>query len=421
MRIAITGIGIVSPLGIGLEKFWEALVQGKSGVGFISSYETGDFPAKFAAEIKDFNASDFIPRKAIKVMARDIQLACASSKLAVDDANLDGGCVSRDRIGVSLGAGLINADIDELGAVAGHSLDQENRFDMKKFGQDGIRELMPLWLLKQLPNMLSSHVSILHNAQGPGNSITTGCASAILSIGESMRFIRKGMADAVLTGGADSKINPMSILRFYIQKFLAHDWSDPGEAMRPFDKRRNGFVAGECAGTIVIEDFSKARSRGAKIYAEVIGFGAGFSNTICSEDSIIGKIHAMRSAIKNAGIRDADIDLISAHGISLQKEDTEEREAVQRLFGERADRIPVMALKSRTGYPGAASGIAELIGSLMAMKHGIIPHNPNFFERDEGDVLDHIAGAPGKKDINCVMVNAFGIAGQNAVLILRRI
>jgi 3-oxoacyl-[acyl-carrier-protein] synthase II len=320
---------------------------------------------------------------------------------------------------VSLGAGLINADIDELGVVASHSLDEENRFNMKKFADTGIRELMPLWLLKQLPNMLSSHVSILHNLQGPGNSLTTGCASAMLSIGESIKFIRKGAADAVLAGGADSKINPMSILRFYLQELLAHGWSDPREAMRPFDRKRNGFVAGEGAGTIVIEDLSKARSRGAKIYAEVIGFGTGFSNSY--SDSIIGKIHAMRSAIKNAGIRESDIDLISSHGISLQKADREEREAIQRLFGERADKIPVMALKSRTGYPGAASGMVELIASVMAMKYGITPYNLNFFEPDEGDVLDHIAGAPRKKDINCVMVNVFGLGGQNAVLILRRI
>jgi 3-oxoacyl-[acyl-carrier-protein] synthase II len=215
-RIVISGIGVVSPLGIGVERFREAFLSGKSAIDYITAYPAGDFPVKIAAEIKDFNARDFVPRKAIKVMARDIQLACAAAKLAVDDSRLDRNSIAPERIGVSLGAGLINVDINEIGVVASHSVSGTGEFNIKKFGEEGIRELMPLWLLKQLPNMLSSHISIIHNAQGPSNSITTGCSSSILSMEESMGLMEKDRADVMLSGGADSRINPLSLLRFYL-------------------------------------------------------------------------------------------------------------------------------------------------------------------------------------------------------------
>ncbi len=354
-------------------------------------------------------------------MARDIQLACASAKLAVDDSALDINSISPSRIGVSLGAGLINADINELGVVANHSVGPDGRVDMRRFGDEGIRELAPLWLLKQLPNMLSSHVSIIYNAQGPSNSITVGCSSSILSVGESMEMIRRDKADVALSGGADSRINPLSLLRFYLLKLLANGWERPQEASRPFDKKRNGLVAGEGAGLVVLEEASIARARGSRVYAELIGFGSSFSNNRDQEESIKGKIRAMRSAIMDAGIREGDIDLISAHGISTQKDDFEEREAIQRLFGEKAKKIPILAPKSAMGYPGAASGIIGLISALLAMKDGVIPCNSNYTERDTGDELDHVAGTHRKKEINCAMINAFGIGGHNGVIIIKKV
>ena len=409
-QIAITGMGVVSPVGIGLEKFWGSLTAAKSGIDFITSYSIGDFPISYAGEIKDFDARDFVPRKSIKVMARDIQLACAAAKLAMDDSSLDRDSIPPERIGVSLGAGLINADIKELGIAAAHSLDEGGKFDIRKFGGEGIKELMPLWLLKQLPNMPSSHVSIFHNAQGPSNSITTGCSSAILSIGESMRLIQKDRADVMLTGGADSKINPLSLLRFYLLKILAEGWSRPQEASRPFDKKRNGLVVGEGAGVLVLEELSQAMARNKRVYAELIGFGASFSN----------KVSAMRSAIKDAGIKQEDIDLIAGHGLSTQKDDFEERKAIQELFGERAKTISVIAPGSITGYTGAASGVLGVIAAVESMRHGLIPHNPNYTCREEGDDLDYVFGAPRKKEINCAMVNAFGMGGHNGVIIIKR-
>lgn len=419
-RIAITGIGVVSSLGIGLEKFRESIESGLSGIGNITNYRTGEFPVKIAAEVKDFEARDFIPRKAIKVMARDIQLACAAAKLALDDTNLDRNSVPPERIGVSLGAGLINADINELGVVASHSTNEAGKVDIKKFGGAGIKELMPLWLLKQLPNMPSSHISIIHNLHGPTNSITAGCASSVLSIGESMGLIQSGRADVILSGGADSKINPLSILRFHLLKLLALGWDKPEEASRPFDKKRNGFVAGEGAGVVALEEFSMASARGAKVYAELIGFGASFSNKTNREESIKGKILAMNQAIKNAGIKKEDISLIAAHGLSTQEDDFEEREAIQKLFGEGVKTIPVIAAKSTMGYAGAASGVLDLIAVTGAMENGVIPVNRNYTERDDGDYLNYVTGAPLKKEINCAMINVFGMGGQNGVIIIKR-
>lgn len=418
--IAITGIGVVSPLGIGVDKFWESLETGRSGIGYIDSYMTGDFPVNYAAEIKDFNPKDFIPRKLLKVMARDIQIACAAARLAMEDSKLEKSSTPPERVGVSVGAGLINADINELGVVAGHSVDKEGRFDIRKFGEEGIRELMPLWLLKQLPNMLSSHISILFNAQGPSNSITAGCASAILSIGESMSLIERDRADVVLTGGADSKINPLSMVRFYLLKLLANGWKNPQEASRPFDRDRNGLVAGEGGGVVVLEKASHARVRGGKIYGQIIGFGSSFSNKLNREESIRGKIRAMEQALKEAGIEKDEIGLIASHGISTREDDSEEREAIQRLFGEKVKTIPIIAVKSQTGYPGAASGVLELIAAIMAMEHHAIPANPNYNEREDGDLLMHITKEPCRRDVRCAMVNAFGLGGQNGVVIVRK-
>lgn len=419
-RIAITGVGVISPIGIGLPVFWESLKTCRSGIDFISSYPTGDFPVNFAAEIKDFKATDFVPRKAIKVMARDIQLAVAAARLAFDDSGLEKNPLLPERLGVNLGAGLINADINELGVVAGHSLSPSGRFDIKKFGEEGIRELAPLWLLKQLPNMLSSHVSIIYNAQAPSNSITTGCSSSLLAIGESRRVMERDQADAVLSGGADSRINPLSLLRFHLLKMLARGWTKPSQASRPFDKNRNGLVVGEGAGVIVLEELSRARARGARLYAELIGFGSSFSNRENSQESIAGKIQAMQAALNDAGIKREEVGLISAHGISTLRDDLEEREAIQGLFGERAGAIPVTAPKSMLGYAGAACGVLGLIAALLAIKEGVIPANPNYLERDTGDSLDHVSGHPRSQEINCAMVNAFGLGGQNGVIIVRK-
>jgi 3-oxoacyl-[acyl-carrier-protein] synthase II len=236
-----------------------------------------------------------------------------------------------------------------------------------------------------------------------------------------MEIIRRNKADVVLSGGADSKINPLSLLRFYILKLLANGWERPGEASRPFDKKRNGLVVGEGAGVVVLEKLSIARARGSKVYAELIGFGSSFSNKANQEESIKGKIQAMNSAIMDAGIRKEEIELISAHGISTQEDDFEEREAIQRLFGENAKKIPVLAPKSAMGYPGAASGILGLIAAVLAMNRSVIPANCNYTERDIGDELDYVAGTLRRKEINCAMINAFGIGGHNGVIIIRRV
>ena len=345
-RVAITGLGVISSAGVGIEPFWQSLVAGEPTVGAIGLFDASHYPSTVAGEVADFSARKFVPkdyRKAVKVMARDIELAVGAADLAFRDAGvvtrgMEGEMVvNPKRLGCNIGAGLINCELDELAAAAESSM-KDGQFDIKAWGRDGINNLTPLWLLKYLPNMLSCHVTIIHGCEGPSNCITCGDVSAYLSVGESAGYVTDDIVDVVITGGAESKLNPLGLLRQVLMNRLSA--GADSRACKPFDVGHDGTVLGEGGGTLILENMDHAVDRGARIYAEVIGFGAACDPAgIDVTSPNVGNMHlAIANAMNDAGISPADVDLIVAHGTGVAAEDDMEAQAWADALGDRASR-----------------------------------------------------------------------------------
>jgi 3-oxoacyl-[acyl-carrier-protein] synthase II len=381
-RVVLTGIGVANPLGLGAAAFWEGLSQGANAIRPIKAFDPAALPCRIAGEIIGFDAKNFMDkkdRKSLRVMARGIQLAVAGAQLALDDARVDKEKLDPTRFGVEFGAGLLPTELQELGAAAQISTNGTPGFvDLKKWGEQGLACIPPLWMLKYLPNMLACHVSILHNAQGPNNSITESDVASLLALGEAYRIIARNQADFFLVGGADGKINPLSFVRQCLFGHLSTRNDAPEKACRPFDRRRDGIVLGEGAGVVVLEELEHARKRGARIYAEIVGCGAAFDRDRAGR----GHVRAMRSALAQAGISAEDVDHVNAHGLSSVKTDALEAKALQEVFGSCRRPVPVFAPKSYFGNLGAGSGISELAASILALEHGQVPATRNYEEPD---------------------------------------
>ncbi len=422
-RVVVTGMGVFSPVGIGKEAFWNGLSNGHSGIGPITLFDTTGFGVHFGGEVKDFHPQTYIEqRKSLKVMARDIQLAVAAAKLAVDDSKLDTKAIEPWRFGCSLGAGLISTSIEELGPAVRNSTDQNGEFDIHRFGSEGMNTLFPLWLLKYLPNMLACHISINYNAQGPNNTITTACCASTQAIGEAFRVIQRDGADIMLAGGSDSKINPLSFLRYELLNVLTHNGVDPTKASRPFERDRDGFVVGEGSGIVVLEDLEHAQRRGATIYAELVGYG-----TACEGSGILemnekarGLVHSMREALSESGLNPAQIDYINANGLSDLKKDRLETLAIKEVFGSHAKELAVSSIKSMIGHLGAGAGVVEFISSIMSLGSGIIPPTINYDNPDPECDLDYVPNTARQKSMKAVLTNSFGFGGQSACLALKK-
>jgi 3-oxoacyl-[acyl-carrier-protein] synthase II len=429
-RVAITGIGVVTPLGIGVTPFWENLLEGKTAVGEITLFDAGRFPCSTGAQLEGFSARKFVPkdyRKAVKVMARDIQVAVAAADLAFRDSGLvtrgidpENTTVESKRLGCNIGAGLICSDLDELGTAANTAL-TDGKFDFKLWGTNGMNNLTPLWLLKYLPNMLACHVTIIHGAEGPSNTITCGDASGHLTVGEAARYIARRAADAVIAGGAESKLNPMGLLRQGLLKRLCTDSGDDRSgACRPFDAKHNGTVIGEGGGLLILEDMDRAISRGARIYAELVGFGAASDPTgmdITKPNA--GSMHlALRRAITEAAISPEDIDLIVAHGTAVPGEDTCELEAWKEAMGPHADTAPAVAITGAIGSLFAGAGAVELAVAAMALHTQTVPPTVNFTGPD-GEALD-LSSETRSAQLQYVASGAFTVGGQSGACVLKR-
>lgn len=414
----------MTPLGIGKTAFWQALIAGNSGVDYISAFDTGHFPVKIAGEVKDFSARDFLEnRKVLKLMARDIQFAVAAARLAVDDAGIERDSIDRTRFGVSLGAGLISSDIDELGLALSRSVDEAGKFSIKMFGEEGLRNLFPLWLLKYLPNMLACHISIIYDAQGPSNTITAGDTSGTQAIGEASRIIQRGDADIFLAGAAESKVHPLTIVRQHLLGNLSESSDEPKKVSRPFEKNRDGLVLAEGAGVVVLEEISHAEKRGAKIYGEVVGFGSASSasppNRADTDGS--GLARSIKAALADSAFSAQNIDYILAYGLSCPFSDVAETRAIKEALGERARQIPVSAIKSMTGHSGAASGAIEFIAAALALENSKIPPTINYDESDPECDLDYVPNQARDLEPEAVLVNSFSFGGQNSSLVLRKL
>ena len=438
-RVVITGIGPIAPAGLGIDAIWNALLEGRSTVAPCTTFDAAGFPCPFVAQLPAdrFDVKQVVPksyRKATKVMARDIELAVGAAYEAVRAAGLitkahepaDGKTtIPVDRMGCHIGAGLIAAEENELTSALATSRKPDGSFDIAAWGATGMQNLTPLWMLKYLPNMLACHVTICHDCQGPSNTITCGEASALLSVGESMRVIGRGAADACLSGGAESKVNLMAILRQHFAGRLAKASTsdDPTKVVRPFASNAIGGVPGEGGGILVLEAAESAQARGAAALAELAGFGASQSfcpDTIGADPSRDGEgiSDAMQAALDDAGMKADQIDAVVPYGCGAPALDAAEASAIRRVFGDRAAKLPLVTIAPVTGSCGAGFGAVAASVAVQCLRTGMLPARIN---GDDSQGVDAGPVAARKADVKSILVCTPSLGGQNAAIVLRRL
>lgn len=407
-RIVITGMGIVSPIGLGLEPYTEALKNGVSGANHIGTFDVTNFTCKIAAHVKNFVPEDHLDRKKARRMAQFTQFGVTAAKMAVKDAGLDISQLDRSRVGVITGTGMGGLDI----------IEQEERVLLEK----GPRRVSPFLIPMIITNMLPGEIAIEVGATGPNYSVSSACASANHAIGDAMRLLNYGDADVIIAGGAEAAITPLGLAGFCSLKALTTRNDAPEKASRPFDKNRDGFLMGEGAAILVLETLEHAQKRGAKIYAELVGYGASDDayHMTAPHPEAQTAVQAMRMAIADAGISADEIDYVNAHGTSTDMNDKIETLAIKKVFGERAYKIPVSSTKSMTGHLLGAAGAAELIATIVSMNKGFIHPTINYETPDPECDLDYVPNTARMQQINCALSNSLGFGGHNAVLIVKR-
>ena len=430
-RVVVTGLGAISPLGMTVGDMWEGLCAGRCGIDKITAFDPVGFSCKVAGQVPDFKMQQYVPksyRKAVKLMSRDIKLAV----VAADEALRSSGLVTKgidpekvnvnpERVAINLGAGLISCDLVELAPAAAASV-ADGEFDIRKWGKDGLELVTPLWLLKYLPNMLACHIGIIHDIQGPSNTITCAEASAHLAIGEAAQIIARGGSDIALAGGAEAKVNPIVMIRQCLLKRATSENNDePASACRPFDANAKGSVFGEAAGMVVLENLENARRRGAKIYAEVAGIGAS-SNINPAYEHLepdgYGLQIAIEKAMADAQVQPKDLDLIIPHGTGIAADDLAEPKAIQSALGEAAAKIPVLPTKSMLSNTGAASGALDVIAAVCAMAEGKIPAAKNCDRKTDSCNLNIVSQEQETK-IGYALCCSYTYGGQTAALVLK--
>lgn len=430
-RVVITGLGAVTPLGLTVNETWDALCAGKCGIGKITAFDPVGFSCKLAGQVPDYKIRDYVPktfRKAVKLMSRDIELAVMAAGEAlthsglvtkgIDPENIN---VNPERMAVNLGAGLISCDMVELAPAVAASI-TDGKFDIHKWGKEGLEMVTPLWLLKYLPNMLACHIGIIHDIQGPSNSITCAETSAHLAIAEASHTIARGAADIALAGGAEAKVNPIVIIRQCLLKRATDQNNDESaSACRPFDAEAKGSVFGEAAGIVVLENLENAEKRGAKILAEVVGIGQ--SNNLNPEYEHLepdgkGVEIAIKKAMEDAQIGPEDLDLVIPHGTGIPADDLAEAKAIQAALGEAAGRTSVWPTKSMLSNTGAAGGAVDVIAAVCAMSEGKIPAAKNCDKKANGCNLN-ISDKLQEKKIRYALSCSYTFGGQTAALILK--
>ena len=423
-RVVVTGIGIVSPNGIGRRAFSEAIVEGRSGVGLIESFDTSGQAIKIAGEVKGFDVAPYLGdhRKNLKVMSRAVQFAVGAGALAVEDSGLDPEKLDPARFGVCMGTGITPMDVAELVGPISKGIGQDGGFDIGRFAEAQSESMFPLWLLKHLPNMAAAHLSILHHAMGPNNTIVTACAAGTQAVGEAFRLIRRGDADVMLAGGCDSRLDPLMMVAYQAMKAVSVSTRPPSQVSRPFDGQRDGFVLGEGAAVLILESLSRAKRRKATIYAEVTGYGSSFDAYGITRPEPEGKgaALAIQAALREARKDPADIDYINAHGTSTRLNDLMETVAVKRVFGHRAAKIPMSSQKSMVGHLIGASGALEAAATALSLERGVIPPTINQETPDPDCDLDYVPNTAREIPVRTAISNSFGFGGQNASLVMTR-
>jgi 3-oxoacyl-[acyl-carrier-protein] synthase II len=417
-RAVLTGIGVISSIGSSPAAFWGSLVGGRSGIRRIRTIDTSTLPLQIGGEIPDFDAKKYVKkedRKALKLMARAIQMAVSAAEQALGDCRIDKANLDPTRFGVEFASGMIPTELEDLGDASLASTNcAPDHVDLERWGVHSLPTIQPTWMLKYLPNMLGCHVSILHNAQGPNNTITANDVAGLLALGEAYRIIGRDHADFFLVGGAESKLHPLSLVRLVIYGTMSNRNDEPEKACRPFDRHRDGLVFGEGGTVLVLEEREHALRRGARIYAEVVGFGSGFDR----DHSGAGLARAIRAALADAGVGPEEIDHINAQGFSSVTIDAWEAQGIRQVFGDLP--TPVFAAKSYFGNLGAGSATTELAASLLAFQHGQVPATLNFEEPDPACPLQVIAGRPRPVSRPYLLKISFTAMGQCAALVCRR-
>ena len=408
-RVVVTGMGLVTPLGIGLEKNWQSLVAGQSGIRKIDRFPNIDaFASRIAGQVPDFHAEDFIEPKEIKKMDLFIQYSVAAASMAMEHSGFKVDPQEAENVGVIIGVGLCG--IDTIEATERAYLD------------GGPRKISPFFIPKVISNLAPGQIAIRHGAKGVNWTPTSACASGNNAIGEAFHLIRRGLQDVVIAGGAESAITPLGVGGFSAMKALSTRNDEPERASRPFDKGRDGFIIAEGSGVLILEEREKAIKRGAKIHGEVIGYGAnGDAHHITAPaPEGEGAARCMRLALKDAGVAPSDIDYINAHGTSTEYNDANETQAIKKVFGEHAFKLPVSSTKSMTGHLLGAAGAVEGVFSVLALAHGIIPPTINYENPDPDCDLDYVPNQARRADIRVALSNSFGFGGTNACVIFRR-
>jgi 3-oxoacyl-[acyl-carrier-protein] synthase II len=402
-------VGLVTPLGTGVQRNWDNLIAGRSGIRPITRFPNLEFFAsRIAGEVPDFNPEDYIETRELKKMDRFIQYSVAASDMAVRDSGIKMPCEEAERVGVIVGVGLLGLE----------SLEQTYR----AYLDGGPRKISPFFIPKVISNLSPGHIAIRHGAKGVNWTPTSACASGTHAVGEAFHLVRRGLQDVMIAGGAEAAITPLGVGGFSSMKALSTRNDEPARASRPFDRDRDGFVIAEGSGLLVLEERERALKRGARIYGEVIGYGANGDAHHITAPSPEGEgaTRCMRLALKDAGIAADGIDYINAHGTSTEYNDINETQAVKKVFGERAYKVPISSTKSMTGHLLGAAGAVESIYSVLALYHGMIPPTINYENPDPQCDLDYVPNQARKADIETVLSNSFGFGGTNACVIFRR-
>ncbi len=408
-RVVITGLGAVTPIGIGKDEFWKGLLEGKNGIEKITRFDASEYGAQIAGEVKDFDPADFIDKKESKRMDRYAQFAVAAAKLAIEDSGIDLEKADCDRIGTYIGAGI--GGIETM----------HNQYE--KLFAKGPSRISPFFIPMMIANLAAGHVAIQFGLHGPSECVVTACATGTNCIGDAFRVIQRGDADAMLAGGTEACISPAAVAGFAAMKALCMDHNDdPAHASRPFDKNRSGFVMGEGAGIVMLESLEHAKARGAHIYAEVIGYGANSDAYHMTSPAPHGTYQAkcMQLALDDAGMKASEVDYVNAHGTSTHLNDEGESEAIKAVWGEAAKEVSVSSIKSMTGHLLGAAGGVEAIATALTVENDMMPPTMNYETQDEGLDLDYVPNKARAKTVRAAMSNSFGFGGHNACLLLKK-
>ncbi|RKG90628.1 beta-ketoacyl-ACP synthase II [Corallococcus terminator] len=412
-RVVITGTGMISALGTGTEKNWQALLAGQSGIGTITRFELGKLDARIAGEVKDFQPEQFIDRREVRRMDLFAQYAMAAADMAVKESGLPIGPdaphgYNPERVGVIVGSGI--------GGIS--SLEEQHRKGLEK----GFDRLSPFFIIQMIVNMAPGLISMRFNCKGPNWAPVSACATSAHAIGEAWKSIRLGETDAAIAGGAEAAITPLGMGGFSVMKALSTRNDDPSGASRPFDKDRDGFVMGEGAGIVVLEEMEAAKKRGANILAEVVGYGANSDAYHVTQPAPEGEgaARCMRLALQSAGMRPEEVGYINAHGTSTQFNDANETKALKAVFGDHARKLAVSSTKSMTGHMLGAAGGAEAVVSVRVLTHNMLPPTINQTTPDPDCDLDYVPNTAREARVDAVMSNSFGFGGTNAVLVFKR-